>query len=144
MITVREYTERGRVHFHALTDCLGDVTTGFDWDHYDAVTAWSKAGCKGPKPEGSLNRTPLLATLHEILREKGPAYGIGRMELVPVRDGNAIGFYLGGYLSKSLAHKPADAKGTRSVNYPQGCPRIFKGGFSWANERGWLWRAKLR
>jgi hypothetical protein len=63
---------------------------------------------------------------------------------VPVRKPNAIAFYLGGYLSKSLPHKPADAKRTRPVNYSHGCPRVFRGRFSWSNEFGWLWRAKLR
>jgi hypothetical protein len=66
------------------------------------------------------------------------------MELVPVEKPDAIGFYLGGYLAKSVENKPADAKGTRAVNYSHRCPRLFKGQWSWANESAWLWRAKLR
>jgi hypothetical protein len=143
-ITIREFTLRGRVHFHAAIYCRGDVSTGYNWDYHDEVTKWSKGGGHGPKPRGSLNRTPLLAKLHAVLNEKGPLYGLGRMELVPVRSPDAIGFYLGGYLSKSLANKPPDAKGTRAVNYSHKCPQIIPARWSWANESAWLWRAKLR
>jgi len=143
-VTVREFTSRGRPHFHLVIDCLGDITTGFDWSHYDAVTAWSKGARKSAKPHGSLNRTPRLVALHRILAEKAPLYGLGRIELVPVKKAEAIGFYLGGYLAKSLANKPADAKGTRSVNYSHRCPQIMTGKWSWNNPSGWLWRQKLR
>ena len=119
------------------------MSTGFKWEHHDAVTKWSKGGRIGAKPVGSLGRTDRLAELHAVLREKAPLYGIGRIELVPVRKSEAIGFYLGGYLAKSLPHKPVDAKRTRSVNYSHLCPRTVKGPWSWVNEYGWLWRAKL-
>jgi hypothetical protein len=143
-ISVREFTRSGRSHFHLVIDCRRDITTGFNWAYHDEVTAWSKAGRVGPKPHGRLNCTPWLGRLHRLLRRKGPGYGIGRMELVPVRHAEAVGFYLGGYLSKSLEHKPLQAKGTRAVNYSQGCVRAVKGHFSWANESGWLYRAKVR
>lgn len=142
-ITVREFTARGRPHFHLAIDCKGDISTGFNWKHHEAMTAWSKAGRKGAKPQGSLNRNPRLKELHEILNEKAPLYGLGRIELVPVKKPEAIAFYLGGYLAKSLAHKPADAKGTRAVNYSYKCPRVLAGRWSWANAAGWIWRAKL-
>lgn len=143
-VTVREFTARGRPHFHLVIDCLGDITAGFNWSHYDAVTAWSKGGRQSAKPHGTLNRTPRLAALHRILAEKAPLYGLGRIELVPVKKPEAIGFYLGGYLAKSLANKPADAKGTRAVNYSRRCPQIMTGKWSWNNPSGWLWRQKLR
>jgi hypothetical protein len=126
-ITVREFTERGRPHFHMLIDCRGDITSGFNWDHYDAGIQWSKKHRDQAKPRGSLNRTARLEFLHDLLFEKAARYGLGRIEIVPVRKPNAIAFYLGGYLSKSLPHKPADAKRTRPVNYSHGCPRVFRG-----------------
>lgn len=143
-ITVREFTQRGRPHFHIIIDCRGDIATGYNWAHHERVTAWSKAGRKGAKPHGSLNRTPLLKKLHGILAEKATLYGLGQIiELVPIKKPDAIGFYLAGYLVKSLDHKPADAKGTRAVNYSHKCPRILSGRWSWANAAGWVWRAKL-
>jgi hypothetical protein len=144
-LRIREFHESGKPHFHILVECHGDVREGFDWLHYDAVKAWRKAGKKGPKPQGNLNRSALLVKLHEVLNAKGPDYGIGRMELIPVRHVERIGFYLGGYLAKDLTHKPADAKGTRSVSYTRNLERAIYGAFSWATHpRSWLWRMKLR
>jgi hypothetical protein len=143
-ITVREFTMRGRPHFHLAIDCKVNISSGYAWAHHKAVQAWNKTGRKGAKPRGSLNRNARLKELHGILNEKGPLYGFGRIELTPIEKPDAIGFYVGGYLSKSLANKPADAKGTRAVNYSHGCPRVFRGTWSWANESAWLWRAKLR
>jgi len=74
---------------------------------------------------------------------KAPLYGLGRIELVPIKKPDAIAFYLAGYLAKSLANKPADAKGTRAVNYSHRCPRAVRGQWSWANAADWVWRAKL-
>jgi hypothetical protein len=84
-ITVREFTARGRPHFHLAIDCKEDISTGYNWKHHDAMTAWSKAGRKSAKPHDSLNRSAQLKLLHEILNEKAPLYGLGRIELVPVK-----------------------------------------------------------
>jgi len=144
-ITVREFTKRGRPHFHVVIDCLGDIAQGFSWEYYDAIRAWYKGGKKGAKPSGSLGRCARLVELHGILNAKKEAYHLGEvLELVPVRFADRVGFYLGGYLSKSLANKPEDAKRTRAVNYSHHAPRVFKGDSSWANESAWLWRAKLQ
>ena len=145
MISVREFTKRGRPHFHILIDCLGDVSSGFDWEHYQRVQAWRRNGSIGAKPPGRLCRTPLLVKLHNLLRERVESYGFGKVvELVPIRFPERVGFYLGGYLSKSIAHKPDDAKGTRAVNYSAKCPRIFRGQWAWNSVGAWLWRAKLK
>jgi hypothetical protein len=142
-ITVRAFTARGRPHFHLVIDCLGDIATGYNWRNHDALTAWSKSGRKGTKPHGGLNRSSRLKALHAVLNEKAPLCGLGRLELVPVRKPEAIAFYLGAYLAKSLANNPPDAKGARAVNYSHRCPRVFSGSWSWANPPGWVWRAKL-
>lgn len=142
-ISVREFTQRKRPHFHLAIDCKGDISTGFNWPYYKAVRDWYKKGQKGEKPVGSLNRTPHLAELHRILNEKAPLYGLGRIELAPVEKPAGIAFYLGGYLAKGADHKPDDAKGTRAVNYSRACPQIMSLRWSWANESGWCWRKKL-
>jgi hypothetical protein len=140
---VREFTKRGRPHFHLLVQCRGDIGTGFNWDHYDVVQAHNR-NREGVKPKGHLNRTPLLAELHKRLNKKGPLYRVGRMELTPIRNAAAVGFYVGGYLSKSIDHKPASAKGTRAVTYSQGFERKVKGPWSWTTPGAWVFRAKLR
>jgi hypothetical protein len=68
--------------------------------------------------------------LHDILSEKVPLYGLDRIELVPVKKPEAIAFYLAGYLAKSLANKPAYAKGTRTVNYSHKRSRAVRGQWS--------------
>lgn len=142
-IRVREFTKRGRPHFHFVIDCKGDIATGFNWQHYDEVQRWQKNGGRGPKPKGTLGRTLHLRQLHAELNRRAKAYGIGRLELVPVRHETAIGFYIGGYLSKSIDHRPADAKRTRSITYSQGYARQVKGHWSWVAPSAWLWRAKV-
>jgi hypothetical protein len=142
-IKVREFTVRGRPHFHLFIDCKGDITTGFNWAHHKRVQEWNKAGRAGEKPRGTLNRNGHLRRLHRLLLERGKGYRLGRMELTPIRNATAAAFYGGGYLGKSLAHRPADAKGTRSVNYTRNCPRVYGRQWSWNNASGWLWRAKL-
>ncbi len=140
---VREFTKRGRPHFHLLVQCHGDIGSGFNWGHYDVVQAHNR-NREGVRPKGNLNRTPLLAELHKRLNKKGPLYGVGRMELTPIRNAAAVGFYVGGYLSKSIDHKPASAKGTRAITYSQGFERKVKGPWSWTTPGAWVFRAKLR
>jgi hypothetical protein len=142
-IKVRHFTVRGRPHFHILIDCAGDITTGFNWAYYKQMQDWSREGCKGEKPRGNLNRTDHLRRLHILLQRRGKAYGLGRMELVPVRNPKAAGRYVGGYLGKGIENRPADAKGSRAVIYSRNCPRVFGREWSWNNEAGWLWRAKV-
>ena len=144
-ICILEFQRNGTPHFHLLVKCPGDIRTGFNWTHYKAVRDWYRKGKRGNKPKGTLNRTPLLEELHDRQNSYAKAYGIGRMELVPIRStAEAVGFYLGGYLAKSLANKPPEAKGMRAVTYSRGFERAVKGAFSWVSPSSWLWRQKLR
>jgi hypothetical protein len=155
-VRVLEFHKDGRPHYHELVQCLGDIRTGFNWSHYEATRQWNDAckaakrtGQKRPKkPVGSLDRNPLLKRLHGALNENAAAYGIGRCELVPIRStAEAVGFYIGGYLSKSDSCKPASAKGCRNVVYSQGFKRAVKGAIAWAGEKApgaWVWREKIR
>jgi len=136
----------GRPHSHSLIDCGGDIRTGFDWEHYDRVRAWSKDRLRSlaAKPRGSLNRRPHLVWLHSELRRLAPLYGIGRVELIPLRStGEAVGRYVGGYLSKGTGRRRGmEWKGVRHVSYTRRCPRAIKGPWAWA-EHGRRWRRQL-
>jgi len=136
----------GRPHSHSLIDCKGDIRTGFNWPHYDAVRAWSKERFRTlkKKPQGSLNRRPHLAWLHAELARLAPLYGIGRVELVPLRStGEAVGRYVGGYLSKGTGRRRGrEWKGVRHVSYTRRCPRAMKGPWAWG-EHGRRWRRQL-
>lgn len=150
-ITVLEFQKNGRPHFHLVVVCKEDIRTGFNWEHYDAVRAWKKEGKKGLKPIGSLNPTIALVNLWAKLREKLPLYGLAQkgekafVELTPIKStAEAIGYYVGGYVTKSLGNRKPEHKGARFVRYSQNCPRIFRGAWAWNNVNSWLWRAKLR
>lgn len=144
-IRVLEFQENGSPHYHLVVDCGGDITTGFDWEHYERTRDyWSRAGRKGPKPVGDLNRTPLLKQLHDQLRVQGLQYGLGRIELVPIRsNAEAIGRYVGGYLSYSLGGKRPEHKGARLVCYSSSFDRAYKGRFAWLDGKAHEWRRKL-
>jgi hypothetical protein len=160
-IRVLEFTERGIPHYHLVVDCAGDISTGFNWEHYQRTRDWSRSGRIGPKPSGSLDRTAHLVELHEQLRNQGPGYGLGRIELVPIRStAEAIGRYVGGYLSYSLGGKQPDQKGARLVCYSKTFERrvrmsctytdevtgervSMRTGIAWVGERAAIWRRKL-
>lgn len=142
-IRVLEFHKNGSPHYHLLVVCQGDISTGFNWDHYEAVRDWSRSGRKGPKPQGNLNRTDLLAEIHHELNWTGPSYGIGWMELTPIRtNAEAVGRYVGGYLQKGMGGKTEEHKGARTVCYSQTFQRLYKGRFAWV-DGGREWREKL-
>ena len=144
-LCVLEFTKRGRPHFHLVVVCKDNIRSGFNFEHYSRVVAWSRNGRQGKKPVGTLNRSPELLRLHETLGQRLPGYDFGRSELVPIKsNAEAIGRYVGGYLSKSVGNRLPEHKGARFVRYSQTCPRIVKGAFSWNTINAWVWREKLR
>ena len=144
-LCVLEFTKRGRPHFHLVVVCKDDIRSGFNFEHYSQVVVWSRNGRQGKKPVGTLNRSPELLRLHETLGQRLPGYDFGRSELVPIKsNAEAIGRYVGGYLSKSVGNRLPEHKGARFVRYSQTCPRMVKGAFSWNTINAWVWREKLR
>ena len=145
-ICVLEFTKRGRPHFHLVVVCKEDIRSGFNFDHYEAVREWNRSKSGGPKPVGKLNQTAHLGELWATLRAKLEGYGFGRIhDLCPIKTtAEAIGRYVGGYLSKSLGNRLPEHKGARYVRYSRTCPRKYKGAFSWNTINGWIRREKTR
>jgi hypothetical protein len=144
-IKVLEFQRNGNPHYHLLVVCEGDIREGFDFDFYDHMVHWSKTlrylGVE--RPRGSLGRNPLLISLHDRLNETRGNYGIGRMELVPIKTcAQAVGYYIGGYMAKGVPERTPEHKGARFVSYSQGFDRLYKGAFSWVDQ-GREWRRKL-
>ena len=138
-IRVLESHADGRPHYHLLVDCRGDIRTGFDWDYYQRVVNRRAVG-DYERPKGSLNRTPLLKFLHDRINEVRHRYGIGRTEVVPIRSSSeAVGRYVGGYISKGAIWRDERYKGARTVSYSQSFTRKVKGAFAWV-EHGRKWR----
>lgn len=138
-IRVLEAHADGRPHYHLLVDCMGDIRSGFDWEYYAQVKNWNR-GLRAEKPSGNLGRSVHLKALHDALREAAERYGVGRMELTPIRScSEAVGRYVGGYIAKGAIFKDERYKGARSVSYSQSFDRKVKGAFSWV-EDGRKWR----
>ncbi len=144
-IKVLEFTRNGRPHYHLIVCCGGDIRTGFNFGYLSEVAVWNRhLKCLGKeKPLGSLDRNPLLVSLHARLNATGGKYGVGRMELVPLKTcAEAVGRYVGGYLKKSVGGRKPEHKGARFVSYSRGFERSYKGNFTWV-EGGRDWRKKV-
>lgn len=83
----------GRIHYHVLCVVAQDVRTGFNFDQIrdESLPDWLRWS----------SANDYLKDLWSILREKCPAYGFGRHELLPIKTGDAIGDYIGKYLTKT-------------------------------------------
>lgn len=145
-ITVPEWTQKGNPHHHKLVAFKEDIRAGFNWAHYEALQAWNRDfrnPSRGQRPKGDLGRNAALCELHALVNGRRKNYSLGTIEIVPVKtSAEAIGFYLGGYLAKSLSHKPAGDR-SRLVRYTKECPRPVRGDFMWTGPGSWIWRRKL-
>lgn len=125
------------IHFHLLVVCDEDIKTGFDFEavkrrDYRSVCPWLRA---------------MWATLRVVLPEYGRPEigepGFGRHELLPIRtEAEAVGRYLGKYISKHLECKLDIDRGAKIVRF-FGCARVGRvasAQFAWANGRSYIWR----
>lgn len=144
-ICVPERQKSGRVHFHLVVAGEADIRSGFD---FGAATRRPGEGLReflARRPYASAN-----AALREewaFWRKTGPKYGFGRTELLPVRSTmEAIGRYVGSYVSKHVGARVEFDKGSRLVRYLGYKPgdRRARPQFAWNTLNSWLWREKLR
>jgi hypothetical protein len=128
VITVMERQKSGRIHFHSLVACAGDIRTGIDFD------ALARRDYRSA-PEA-------LRREWAFWRATARSYGFGRTELLPVRScAQAMGKYVGKYIGKHLeARQPSD-KRVRLVRYTG--PKIASTRFAWASPGARAWRQKL-
>jgi hypothetical protein len=99
-----ERQRSGRLHVHLVLAMPEDIQTGVDF----AAIA-----------RGDYRSAPKkLLDEWRFLRETVPSYGFGRTELLPVKStAQALGRYVGGYLSKSYAHRSEQDEGRRLVGF---------------------------
>ncbi len=149
-VCVREFTKGGRPHFHLVVVCRDDIREGFNFENYLAMAKlWKtkRSGCSrraASELSRRLNPTEHLRGLWASLRTALPIYGFGRAELIPIRKPQAIAFYVGGYIRKSMEMRPESAKGARLVSYSESFPRkINSHAWQWNTDLTHLWRRKL-
>jgi len=127
-LVVWERFEHG-IHFHLLVVVEQDIRTGFD---FEAV-----------KRRDYRSASHYLRAFWATLRVVLPEYQFGRHELLPVRScAEAIGRYLGKYISKHCECKLDVDRGARIVRF-FGCARIGRvasAQFAWASGRAYVWR----
>jgi hypothetical protein len=129
-LKVMERQKSGRIHFHLIIALSGDVRTNFD---FDAISRqdYSSAG-KYLRSEWSFWRTT------------AKRFRFGRTELLPIKSSSeAIGRYVGKYISKHLDSRIPDDKGARLVSYSKKL-RVMNTKFSWVTEGSKQWRLKVK
>ncbi len=128
-ISVVERQKSGRIHFHVLVVCAGDIRTGINWHGFKCRDYQSANGC--------------LRSEWAFWRKTAPAYRFGRTELLPIMvSADAIARYVGKYIGKHLSARIPEDKGARLVRY-FGESRKVGTRFAWVGIRSWLWRKKL-
>lgn len=128
-IIVKEPQSRGAWHYHILIQLSQDIRTGFD---YEAI-----------KNHDYSSASTYLRQLWKDIREACEAYGFGRSELIPVKsNAEAMGYYLGKYISKGIGQRSEEQKNVRLVNYTKGWTRN-SAKFVWNTANTAQWRKKL-
>lgn len=128
-VCVVETQKSGRIHYHLLVTCRGDIRTGFD---FEAI-----------KRRDYRSASDYLRGLWSDLRETMPKFGFGRSELLPIRTtAGGIANYVGKYLGKAITFRREDMGKARLVRYSQGW-RVANAQFAWAGGKAPQWRAGL-
>ncbi|MFA4871438.1 MAG: hypothetical protein WC623_24780 [Pedobacter sp.] len=129
-LLVQEPQERGSLHYHLLIITSQDIRTGLNFDEI-AKRQYRSA-------------SPFLKGLWADLRDACEKYGLGRHELLPIKSNSeAMGRYLGSYISKGLQHRTPEQKGSRFVRYSQGWAHNSVN-FQWHTENSKKWRKLVK
>lgn len=110
-----ERHRNGGIHFHLVVVCREDIRGEIDF-----------AACFPPKDDrGKPQYAADYSTANDAIKREwafwrriSKKYGFGRHQLQPMRaNGEALGRYLGKYLSKDWEHRLPEDKGARCVRY---------------------------
>jgi hypothetical protein len=127
-IRVYERQKSGRIHYHLLVPVGADIRTGFD---FSAI-----------EDHDYRSASPALRAEWAFWRRTAKSFGFGRTELLPVLStSEAVGRYVGKYISKHLGSRQERDVGVRLVSYMG--PRMATVKFAWASGKGRDWREGL-
>jgi hypothetical protein len=106
-VGVFERMKSGRIHYHLLVALDVDIRTGFDFD--------------GVKNHDYRSASDALRKEWAFWRKTAPKYRFGRTELLPIKSTiQAMGKYVGKYISKHMLCRNDEDKGARLVRYSHG------------------------
>jgi hypothetical protein len=155
-ITIVDFSECGRIHFHILCATDLDIKTGFRNDVYiRAANIHAKAKDEGRR----LNRTEIkrlndlaeemttnddLKNLQSSLADKLRQFGFGRFEFTPIRETpKAIAKYLSNSLIDSINRRPSHLKRPKMWRESKNFPReLCSAQFRNLTEGSRAWRRK--
>lgn len=127
-IGVYERQNRGAWHLHLICTLPYDIRSGCDFDQFERRNYRSAPA--------------VLRQLWRDLRQVLPKYGFGRHELLPVRSNpEAMGRYVGKYISKHMGSRVPEDKGKRLVVSSQNWTKNSVK-FNWLTEGAKEWRRK--
>jgi hypothetical protein len=153
-MTITERHDNQGIHFHLAVVCREDIRGEIDFDacfpHKDY------RGKPMYKPDYS-TANDAIKREWAFWRRTAKLYGFGRHQLQPMREnGEALGRYLGGYLSKDWKNRLPEDKGARCVRYFghwSKTPRTkgerrkvppFNSRFGWMTPRARAWREMVK
>ena len=129
-LKVMERQKSGRIHFHLIVVLDDNIKNGFNFGDISRQD-YSSAG-------------KYLRSEWAFWRSTAKKYGFGRTELLPIKSSSeAIGRYVGKYISKHMESRIMDDKGARLVSYSKHM-RFMNTKFSWVTDNSKLWRAKVK
>lgn len=129
VIRVMERQKSGRIHYHLLVVLPDDIRTGADFDAF-ALRDYKSAN-------NHLRRE------WAYWRKTAGNYGFGRTELMPIRsNAQAMGAYVGKYISKHIGQREERDKGVRLVEYTKGA-RMASTRYTSTDFGATQWRRKL-
>lgn len=140
-LRVSEQHLDGSWHFHCLVECDQDIKSDFDFDVYQKwLDDYRRTGKRKRLNTGSA----YLRGLWFDLRENLKTYGFGRSELVPIRsNAEAMGRYVGKYISKHMGQRQESSRGVRLVSYSRGWSKNSVK-MVWLSDNTREWRRKVR
>jgi len=148
-VTVTERHKSGAMHFHLVVVCGGDLRGTID--HTACFPKKNAAGGYATAPDYS-TATTRLRLEWKFWRETAARYGFGRCQMQPMKsNGEALGRYVGKYISKSWGERRDDDKGGRLVRYfgawsrdgrKMGPPMSARHGTT--TPRAYAWRACMK
>lgn len=128
-VRVLERQKSGRIHYHLLVVLPDDIRSGADFDAF--ATRDYKTANNHLRREWA------------YWRHTAEKYGFGRTELMPIRsNAQAMGAYVGKYISKHIGQREERDKGVRLVEYSKGA-RMASTRYTCTGFGATEWRRKL-
>lgn len=115
-VVVMERHKDGGIHFHLVT--VAPAELGIDWPRFDQCQRDVRERKRKGWRASDVGASAGLRAEWQFWRERAEAYGFGRCEMLPIRkNGEAVGRYVGKYISKTWEARRPEDKGARLVRY---------------------------